>query len=389
MNFTNSMKAVEYLFFIFSTLFACQNTNASSGFIPGVPNKGNTSDDCYPSNCDSSSNVICLTNVTPPLNHPICSEEKSYKVYKVESYKVKSKNFTNFMNFEHFDKLSATLYKLKDDKLPDNSWTVFETGIYIGAYFANKSTASIYDGYGFDPNGVKNDFANSFMNQTINYNYGGGNGQPDLIAQALNVNHGDWSFDQTDMPLKMKYNPGIIIGIHTKYGFTKKDALILNVSGTRLTVTGDFTITLNTTPVGNTQPGYINAPTFAITGGEQRVLFQMGYRRILGNNERINFFIEGGAELDMAKLIKNQLTINNLQIDLTTYYSYPQWNVFRAKHLSGVGLGAFGGLGLNLSVNPKCNIQLVYNPSYEKINIGINTKIKLQNTIGLRIYYII
>jgi len=266
----------------------------------------------------------------------------------------------------------------------------FHAGVYTGAYFANKSTANIYDGYGYDIYGAKNDFANSFMNLSINYYYGGGTPQGDQIATALNVNHGDWSFNQTDMPYKVKYNPGILVGIHTMYGFTQKDALIFNASGTRLTLNGDFTITLTTTPVGPTQPGYQNIKTFVITGGEQRVLFQLGYRRILGDDDLFNFFIEGGAALNMSKMVRNQITINNLQIDLTNYYNNTTlYNGFRAKYLSGVGLGAFAGFGLNLTANSKCNIQLVYNPSYEKIKIGVNPAIKLQNTIGLRIYYII
>src|ERR1035437_3430648 len=276
-----------------------------------------------------------------------------------------------------------------DEKRPKDykSRKGFHAGIYVGSYFANKSTASNYDGYGYDVNGIKDDFANSFMNMRINFDYGGLNGQPDQIAQALNVNHGDWGFDQTDMPIKMKYNPAIVVGIHTMYGFTQKDALIFNATGTKLTVNGDFSITLNTTPVGPTQPGYQNIKACAITGGEQRVMFQMGYRRILGDDDLFNFFIEGGAELTMAKLIRNQITINNLQIDLTSYYSYPAYFGFREKHLSGLGLGAFGGFGLNLTANRKCNIQLVYNPSYEKINIGMDPSRKLQHAIGLRVYY--
>jgi hypothetical protein len=128
----------------------------------------------------------------------------------------------------------------------------------------------------------------------------------------------------------------------------------------------------------------------SITGGEQRALFQMGYRKILGNDKVFNFFIEEGIEINMTKAMSNRVIINNLQIDLNTNYNNPYlYNGFMQKYLSGVGLGAFAGIGLNITANAKCNFQLVYEPSYEKINIGFDKSLKLQNTVGLRIYYLI
>ena len=45
----------------------------------------------------------------------------------------------------------------------------FHMGLGMGAYFANSTTASLYDGYGFDANGNKNTaFVNSAMNEKIN-----------------------------------------------------------------------------------------------------------------------------------------------------------------------------------------------------------------------------
>ena len=38
----------------------------------------------------------------------------------------------------------------------------FYSGISVGSLFANKSTASLYDGYGYDFNGNKNNFCDFF-----------------------------------------------------------------------------------------------------------------------------------------------------------------------------------------------------------------------------------
>ncbi|HEY4799986.1 MAG TPA: hypothetical protein VII99_12975, partial [Bacteroidia bacterium] len=134
-----------------------------------------------------------------------------------------------------------------DKPVTDRNIKGFHAGIYVGSLIPNQSTSGLYDGYGFDSIGVKNNFYRSFMYRSIVMTYGGGYGYgfPDQIAQALNVNHGDWNFDQTDMPVKMKYSPAVSVGLHMLYCIDKKNAIILNTNTTKLTLTGNFTITLN------------------------------------------------------------------------------------------------------------------------------------------------
>ncbi|MBI4931875.1 MAG: hypothetical protein HY841_14020 [Bacteroidetes bacterium] len=263
----------------------------------------------------------------------------------------------------------------------------FHAGVYLGSFFANKYTTALYDGYGYDVDGKKNDFPNSFMYRRIVIDYGGGNGQTDVVMQALNVSHNDWAFDATDMPSNLKYNPAVMVGMNFFYGFTKKDALLLNATSSKLTLNGNFTIVITDPLIGPQQPGYQNIKTFSITGAEQRYMFQLGYRKILGDNDVFNFFVEAGPSLNIAKYARNQIAINNLQIDLTAYYSQPYYATYRARYLNGAGLGAFAGLGFEFRANAKWILQALYAPSYEKINIGENPKSTLQNALGLRACY--
>lgn len=264
----------------------------------------------------------------------------------------------------------------------------FHAGLMVGTLFANKYTANLYDGYGYDINSVKNDFANSWMYRKIIIEYGGGNGQPDRIAQSLNVNHPDWSFSESDMPVNVRYNLALMVGAQTRYCFNNRDAIILNVNASKLTVSGDFTLTLTTPNINPATPGYINYKTFSIIGAEQRLMFQLGYQRILGEEENpLNVFVEGGAVVSMAKFDKNQIIINSLQIELTTFYNNIGYVTYRAKNLTGVGFGAFAGLGINLNATAKWTLQLLYNPSYENIKIGADPKLTLQHVAGLRAYY--
>ena len=273
----------------------------------------------------------------------------------------------------------------------------FHAGLYVGSFWANKNTAYIYDGYGFDVNGQRNSFANSLLyNQIVNV-YGGANGGTDYIAQLLNVSHTDWNFTEQDMPINLKYTTTFLVGLNTRYQINKKASITLNINGTKLAVNGKFTIRS-----ANASSGFNNATSsqsklnqFTIIGAEQRLMFQLGYQRVIGNNQKLNFLIEGGVNFILSKAQKNQAILNadvnsgqnNITIDLMNIYHQSPYNFYSAKYLIGGGIGAFGGIGLHLTINPKYTVQLLYNPSYDRISLGYNPVFKLQHGVGLRFYY--
>ena len=106
--------------------------------------------------------------------------------------------------------------------------------------------------------------------------------------------------------------------------------------------------------------------------------------------------VEGGLNFILSKAQKNQAILNsedqnnsqnNITIDLMSIYNQSPYNYYSAKYLVGGGIGAFGGIGFNLNINPRYTIQLLYNPSYDRVSLGYNPKFKLQHGIGLRVYY--
>ena len=273
----------------------------------------------------------------------------------------------------------------------------FHAGVYVGAFWANKYTAYLYDGYGFDQNGQRNTFANSILyNQIVNV-YGGANGGTDYIAQLLNVNRGDWYFNEQDMPVNLRYTTTYLIGLNTRYRINKKESITLNAYGTKLSVNGKFTISsINSTNFGSGSASQAKINQFTITGAEQRLMFQLGYQRILGDNEKLNFMVEGGLNVILSKAQKNQavlmssnpsLSQNSITIDLMSVYNQAPYIYYTSKYMTGVGIGFFGGLGLNLNINPRYSIQLLYSPSFDRVSLGYAPKFKLQNAVGLRVYY--
>ncbi len=263
----------------------------------------------------------------------------------------------------------------------------FLTGFYVGSYFANKYSASTYNGYGFDLEGNRYSFENSLMNQKINLEYGYGRGNYDYIAEAIGVDQRQWVFAESDMPVNMRYVPGIMVGFNFKVPVDSKSAFLFNVNGSKIGVEGNFTITTLRPPTANPANNN-NIQTFPIKGAEQRLMFQLGFQHLLGDDEKLNFFLEAGFVGTLSKFDRNMIYINNLQIDLTYYLNQTQYAApGPARRPVGFGVGAFAGFGANVNINPKFTLQLLYNPSYEKVNIGTGPKLKLQNALGLRVYY--
>jgi len=273
----------------------------------------------------------------------------------------------------------------------------FHFGLYVGSFFANQKAATLYNGWGIDPNTGNQyygdaQFSNSLMEQKI-LQYSGqipGSYLPDLITPQLGVpTTGDWIFGPGDMPAIMRYQISFMMGFNSKYNVDKNNAIIFNFNVAILKITGAFTIeTPNQQPVNSMYPTPYQL--FPIIGGEQRFMAQLGYQKVIGKNPKLNPVIEGGLNFNYAQFGKNFIRINTLNIDLTNYYNSNPYSPFIRPR--GAGLGAFAGIGLHLTMSPKWTVQLLWSPSYDKVNFGVyitgdDNKPKFQNAAGLRFYY--
>lgn len=262
-------------------------------------------------------------------------------------------------------------------------------GLYVGALIANSSSAGAYNGYGFDNEGKRNSFENSWMRQKINIEYGGQNNSSvrDLIAEQLNVDRQQWSFTEADMPNNLRYNFGFTVGFNAKYSVDENNGIVMMVNLSRITSGGAFNITTNGNPINPIQNNIAN--TFTIVGVEQRMVINFGYQHIFPSEGMVNVFVEGGLNITVARMDKNFIVINNLQIELTNTPNdailFP--NLAPIQKPIGVGFGAFGGIGLNISSNGRYDAQLVYNPSIERIALDEFAKYTPQHSIGVRFYY--
>ena len=265
----------------------------------------------------------------------------------------------------------------------------FHLGFYIGGLWANKNSTYIYDGYGYDPYGIKYDYYRSYMYRKIVYeNDPDSSGYIDLIGPELGVvNHEDWRFSEELMPTNLKYETSYLLGIALNYGFDKKQSIIFNFNFSKLKMLGNFTLQTRNTSFNQPLEEWTNHQ-FAVSGIEQRLFIQLGYSRILGNHEKANFVIEAGLSVNNASVREHAAHINNLDIDLTYFDDnlHGLSNTFYT-HYNGWGYGAFAGMGLNLTFNPKYTLQVLYTPSFERMKNGPEPVTGMQNAVGLRAYY--
>lgn len=261
----------------------------------------------------------------------------------------------------------------------------FQAGFFAGTYLANKYTSTLYDGYGLDVNGNKNTFYNSALYTQIVVVNGGYNGQPDRIAEALGVQHGEWSFSESDMPVNLKYAIAFMAGGSLRYQINEQSSFLLNANTSKLTVNGEFTIVTQTISNGSLQPQQIR--TCALAGSEQRVLLQFGYQHMLNEDAKVSPFMEYGLNVTMSKFIRNLANVNGLLLDLSYNYLYPRGSAERSQYLSGVGLGAYAVLGINFNLGSRWLMQFAYSPTYEQIKLGADPKRKVNHAFGVRGYY--
>jgi hypothetical protein len=270
----------------------------------------------------------------------------------------------------------------------------FHAGFFAGAFIPHNFSASLYDGRGVDTSGFRNNFVQSVMVQRMILNGMDSTNSdaldfqsqyPDLIAQALGVDHDQWDFNSDDMPSNMKYSVAFLFGLDLQYGISKTEGIIFNANFARLNASGSFTITI---------PRKVNPSLgdsilyFGVIGQEQRLMLQLGYSRIFGPPSSFNFLLEGGLLMNSAKFLSNTADINGLKLDLTPFtFNQGYSDNYLPVEYNSIGFGGFAGIGGNINLKGKYIIQFLYSPSYEKINIGAEPAAKLQQSAGLRMYY--
>jgi hypothetical protein len=232
--------------------------------------------------------------------------------------------------------------ELSTKKDKDNG---FYFGANLGFYFANRHTASYYDG----SSGNK-------VDSTITYpqNYY-------QIKQALN----DYNFSLAELPAKMHYSPAFLLGVYIKYAFGNS-GIIMQFDFSKLKANDVFTIIVDDPNNYSSEPEYKQE---AIWGSEQRASIDLGYSYTFSPESNYRPFFQFGGNLTNTKFIENKIKIEGIEYSITNYYYH-----YYSIEQGGVGFGAFAGGGMNLIFSKSISIMPTLNIYYTQAKMGDLTK---------------
>jgi len=257
--------------------------------------------------------------------------------------------------------ISFTSFSQEEDEMPVSEGRKgFYFGINTGTCLANKYTAGFY----------------------------GGNGEYslyDLLSNPNIRNQLETKFQSTfyigEMPAVVKYKPGIAVGFHAGYYTDGTSAFFADINFIRLTVAAPFALYV-TDP--NNQNGDPIVYPETLIGEENRLTFDLGYHSDFGE-EDIRGYAEFGGNFNAVKPVKNNALIEGTQYSLMQS-SYPPYNPGTDR--GGIGFGAFIGGGARIKFNQKFTFDIGVTASFQRINLYLDEKFKLNPVLYLRLLYL-
>ena len=254
-----------------------------------------------------------------------------------------------------------------DDAEPSEGFP--SSGFYIGgtggAFFAHGGTASFYSGQG--------QYGINWVLSIQQYR--------DRIKQELGLDQQDFTMGQ--FPDSMTYRPAFTIGLNGGVRLNESSALFFDLNITNIKLQDVFTLYVDD-PI-NFEPIIHQA---GITGEEKRLNINLGYRQLLGTNEKARPFLELAATFNNTEVVSNEIIIENWRYSLVRPVN--PTNPAQIQFITGGS--AFGGLvggGFTALMNKDFAIDFGAHMRFDKIIVdrNIENTIKPQWLLFARIVY--
>lgn len=299
---------------------------------------------------------------------------------------------------------TAQVYNYADGEgpTPPDSVKGLYVGLNLGVYFANKNTARIYDGSGYERNG---EIINKVSNTRDTWLYQALFGTPqaqDRLENAMNPDDYDKTgeeFSYTDFPQLMTYRGSFLFGGHLRYMLNSDFGAFVEVNGTFPVTVGQFTIQTNST---GTQPGQNDrVRKFGIRGEEQRFMVNFGIHKVLGRKAAekkgktpsILPYLDLGGSVTFTKFEANVINLEdqsgyfNETVDITRFYNRTGTLQQEANVLTGAGFGGFAAVGMQITIGRKFTIDLGYVANLQNIKLGEMSETGFQHQVVLKAIY--
>lgn len=209
-------------------------------------------------------------------------------------------------------------------------------GLNLGGYFASKKTANFYNGVGSTASVGQNEVQYYSIEERLNLTQ-------QTTAQINNYyNSSSFFLPRDAYPANMRYMPAFSVGLQIKYNMNRYAAIIFNVNGIKLSANDRFTVQFQGTSAQ--QNGQNDVRLFNISGSEQRLNVNLGYRQGWFMNDFGNFYGQIGGSLLGTRVQSTKIFMADNTFDLFIGASNPnQIQQFRPR--TDIGLGGYIAFG--------------------------------------------
>jgi len=250
------------------------------------------------------------------------------------------------------------------DEMPGRGLRL-DYGLNLGGYFADKSTANYYNGSGDFSKTRTQSTLERILNPSFTYNYA-------RIRESIG-----YDFTLHGWPTDMRYSPAMMIGLYATISLGRAMAFIAESNYSKLKAEDQFTLKLArfSSIEGD------NIQRYLISGSEERVDIRLGLQYMFMGSSYVNPFLEAGVVATDTKVKAyfariEQQTYSLHMVGTSQYYPERDY---------GIGLGAFGSLGLSMDVSEDFRFSFGYSGHYNRINLGNNEDFGLQHSIFIRL----
>lgn len=241
----------------------------------------------------------------------------------------------------------------KEDGSMIEGWII---GLNTGFYFANNYSAMYYSGHESNENNISFVLDNQYRQQEI--------------LEYFDAQTYTWS--ESDLPQNMKYDPDINIGFLARNNLNDNWGIFFHFNYVKLVAKGNFILTFDPYQIV-TEP---NEAVFEIYGVEDRTNIDIGVHRQFNMlSPNLTYYGEIGININNTRVRESAIQLEDLKYSIVNRYgpgrtyvpglAQTEYN-FR---LGGIGLGAFGSLGLKFIVNEQLTMDAGLTSYFKYVNL--------------------
>ncbi len=246
----------------------------------------------------------------------------------------------------------------EDEEEEEDTIRGFGFGLNLGGYFASKKTANFYNGVGNTADVGQNEVRYYSIEERLNLT-------PQTIQQINTFYNSTGYFLPNDAyPVNMRYLPSFSVGFQMKYNFNRYSAVIANLSGIKLKSADVFTIQFVGTSAQ--QNGQNDVRPFNITGSEQRLNINLGYRQGWYMNDAGNFYLQFGGSMLGTKVQNVAVRVADTSYELFLGASNPN-QIQNFQPRTDIGFGGYFALGTEFWFNKGYTADISFGFSRDKM----------------------